>query len=184
MFLCLGTNASLTYLLRGLSPQENYTDRRLSAKLVPSSADRGYHSSINFEHQQLFLVMPSWRNIVQQKTTKVPCISKSKSHYDWRSVSQYVLVSSPIWDIWPEIPPPPSYCLVFLGRPLWREVGSVICQSLSLQSTTVSHYLQQIFTLTLCVFKERSRMKWHKTSQAWTCFQLLFEKKNRTQTGN
>jgi hypothetical protein len=29
--------------------------------------------------------------------------SKSKSHCDWRSVSQYVLVSSPVWDFWPEI---------------------------------------------------------------------------------
>jgi hypothetical protein len=28
---------------------------------------------------------------------------KSKSHCDWRSVSQYILVSSPIWDFWPEI---------------------------------------------------------------------------------
>jgi hypothetical protein len=35
----------LTYLLRGLSPQANYTDsdRRLSAKLVPTSADRKCH---------------------------------------------------------------------------------------------------------------------------------------------
>jgi hypothetical protein len=33
----------LTYLLRGLSPQANYTDRHLSAKLVPTFADRGCH---------------------------------------------------------------------------------------------------------------------------------------------
>jgi hypothetical protein len=33
---------------------------------------------------------------------------------------------------------PQSYCLVFLGRPLWREVGSVMCQSLSMDSTIVS----------------------------------------------
>jgi hypothetical protein len=33
----------LTYLFRGLSPQANYSDRRLSAKLVPTSADRGCH---------------------------------------------------------------------------------------------------------------------------------------------
>jgi hypothetical protein len=32
-----------TYLLSGLSPQANYSDRRLSAKLVPTSADRGCH---------------------------------------------------------------------------------------------------------------------------------------------
>jgi hypothetical protein len=34
--------------------------------------------------------------------------------------------------------------LSYLGRPLWREVGSVMCQSSSLKSTVVSHYLQNI----------------------------------------
>jgi hypothetical protein len=29
--------------------------------------------------------------------------SESELLYNWRSVSQYVLVSSPIWDFWPEI---------------------------------------------------------------------------------
>jgi hypothetical protein len=29
------------YQIRGFSPQTNYTDRRLSAKLVPTLADRG-----------------------------------------------------------------------------------------------------------------------------------------------
>jgi hypothetical protein len=29
--------------------------------------------------------------------------SKSKSHYNWRSVSHYVKVSSPFWDLWPDI---------------------------------------------------------------------------------
>jgi hypothetical protein len=58
---------------------------------------------------------------------------KSKSYWDWQSVSQSVLVSYPIWGIWPGI------CLLGLilrklqsclcGRPLWREVGSVDCRS-------------------------------------------------------
>jgi hypothetical protein len=30
-------------------------------------------------------------------------LSESELHYNWRLVSQYVLVSSPIWDFWPEI---------------------------------------------------------------------------------
>jgi hypothetical protein len=59
--------------------------------------------------------------------------SKSKSYSDWQSVSQSVTVSYPIWGIWPEI------CLLGLilrklqsclcGRPLWREIGSVVCRS-------------------------------------------------------
>jgi hypothetical protein len=28
---------------------------------------------------------------------------KSKSHYNWRSVGHYVKVSSPFWDLWPDI---------------------------------------------------------------------------------
>jgi hypothetical protein len=43
--------------------------------------------------------------------------SKSKSHCDWRSVNQQVLVSSPIWGSWPGI----YYCLtltvLFCGTP-------------------------------------------------------------------
>jgi hypothetical protein len=55
---------------------------------------------------------------------------KSKSHYDRRSVGQSVLVSRPIWVSWPDI----NFCLTFtffvdVGRPFWREVGSVICIS-------------------------------------------------------
>jgi hypothetical protein len=58
--------------------------------------------------------------------------SKSKSRYDWRcqSVSQCVLVLSPLlvfmtrclllFD---------CYCRVFVGCPLWREVGSAVCHS-------------------------------------------------------
>jgi hypothetical protein len=39
--------------------------------------------------------------------------SKSKSHYDWRSVSLSVLVSSPVWGSWPDICSLfDSYCLV------------------------------------------------------------------------
>jgi hypothetical protein len=65
--------------------------------------------------------------------TVVRASSQSQSHIatDGRSVSQYDLVSSPICDFWSEIFFQ-SYCLVFLGHPLWREVRSVICQSLSL----------------------------------------------------
>jgi hypothetical protein len=55
-----------------------------------------------------------------------------------------------IWDFWPdiffffEI-----YSLIFLrGRPLWREVGSVMCQSLSLKFTVVCHFYK-IFTFIL-----------------------------------
>jgi hypothetical protein len=63
-------------------------------------------------------------------------ISKSKSHYNWRSVSHYVKVSSPFSDLWPDI----TFCpkVVFwnllsclLRRPLWQEVGFVICLSIS-----------------------------------------------------
>jgi hypothetical protein len=76
--------------------------------------------------------------------------SESESHYNWQSVSQsvsqYVLVPSPIWDFWPEIFFFESYCLVIWWRPLWREVGSVICQSLSIQSTVTSKYLHKLCT--------------------------------------
>jgi hypothetical protein len=50
---------------------------------------------------------------------------------DGQPVSQSVLVSSPIWGSQPDV----WYCLTVTvlsgGSPLWREVGSVICHSLS-----------------------------------------------------
>jgi hypothetical protein len=71
--------------------------------------------------------------------------SESESHCDWRSVSQSVsesvLVSSPVWGSWPEI----CYCLTVTvlslgGRPLWREDGSVVCQSVSSITSIVIVY--------------------------------------------
>jgi hypothetical protein len=56
--------------------------------------------------------------------------SESELHYNWQSVSQSVclgvepnlgLSTRDLFFL--------SYCPVFWGRPLWREVGSVICQS-------------------------------------------------------
>jgi hypothetical protein len=55
---------------------------------------------------------------------------KSKSHCDWRSVSQSVCLGvEPKSGTFDQRFFFQSYCLVFLGRPLWREVGSVMCQS-------------------------------------------------------
>jgi hypothetical protein len=52
--------------------------------------------------------------------------SQSYIATDSRSVSQYVLVSSPIWGPWPDnYNLCDSYSLVLVGRPLWREDGSV-----------------------------------------------------------
>jgi ABC-type Fe3+-siderophore transport system permease subunit len=58
--------------------------------------------------------------------------SESELHCDWRLVSRSVLVSSPVWGSWPDI----NYCLTVTllslgGRPLWREDGSVVCQTVS-----------------------------------------------------
>jgi hypothetical protein len=54
------------------------------------------------------------------------------------TVGQYVLVSSSLWDLWPDI----IFCLkvavVSVGRPLWREVGSVSCQTLSVVFSPLS----------------------------------------------
>jgi hypothetical protein len=61
-------------------------------------------------------------------------LSKSKLLYDWRSVSQYVLVSgTPLGPMTRFLFP--FFCrkialLFVLGRPLWREDGSVICSAI------------------------------------------------------
>jgi hypothetical protein len=73
---------------------------------------------------------------------------------DSQSVSQYVVMPSrrnhsgtydqiflSVWGLLSE-----SCCLVSVGRPVWQEVGSVICHS---QSAVIYQYLHQGFTFHL-----------------------------------
>jgi hypothetical protein len=87
----------------------------------------------------LTLLLWRWRYVPPKfRLTFSGLKSKSKSHCDWRSVSLSVLVSSPIWGSWPDIYYLcDSYGLLFVGRPLWREDGCIVCiccWSLPLQS--------------------------------------------------
>jgi hypothetical protein len=100
-----------------------------------------------------FLLTDAWhRADIEETSPLLPRFqSESELHYNWQSVSQSVSMSwcraqSGTFDqrsyffffffFFFE-----SYCLVIWGRPLWREVRSVICQSLSIQSTVVSIYI-------------------------------------------
>jgi hypothetical protein len=47
--------------------------------------------------------------------------SKSKLLYDWRSVSQYVLMSSPLWDLWSDITSCRKVAVLFLWGALSDE---------------------------------------------------------------
>jgi hypothetical protein len=63
-----------------------------------------------------------------------PGQSESGSLYGWQSVSQYVLVN--FVDVLPDTASFQEFgsgicCLVSVGRPLWREAGSVLCKSQS-----------------------------------------------------
>jgi hypothetical protein len=76
--------------------------------------------------------------------------SQSQSHIatDDQSVSLSVMVSSPVWGSWPDI----SYCVTVTvlylgGRPLWREDGSVVCQSVSSIRSIVSMYSYNFYIL-------------------------------------
>jgi hypothetical protein len=64
-----------------------------------------------------------WPQIPASRSSEwLRCISsltetqKSKSYYDWRSVSQDVLVSSPLWNLWPDII---FFCLKVAVLSLW-----------------------------------------------------------------
>jgi hypothetical protein len=79
--------------------------------------------------------------------------SRIELRYDWRSVSQYVLVLSQLWacdqtlfPVWRFLSE--SYFLVSAGRPLWREVGSAICVSVSsnLSVWTLSVYISCVYS--------------------------------------
>jgi hypothetical protein len=78
-----------------------------------------------------------WLYIMRKSSTylKYPIIrSKSKSHYDRQSVGQFVLVSCPSWSTWPDVTfiwVTITFFIFHVGRPLWREDGSVICSAMT-----------------------------------------------------
>jgi hypothetical protein len=67
-------------------------------------------SLISFSGSQFTQVMYSNLFSLNQKSK-----SKSKSCYDWRSVSQYVVVSSSLWNPWPHV----IFCLKVAVLSLW-----------------------------------------------------------------
>jgi hypothetical protein len=66
----------------------------------------------------------SWTSMASHKFIEVEVILRL-------TVSQYVLVSSPLWDLRPDIT---SCGLVSVGRPLWREHWSAVCSVITLWS--------------------------------------------------
>jgi hypothetical protein len=79
---------------------------------------------------------------------------ESVSLFGWQSVSQYVLASSPLCGRLTR------YCILFkclgLGRPLWREAGSVLCKPqsshLSVCTFTIYIFVSYNFTIYLYIY--------------------------------
>jgi hypothetical protein len=64
----------------------------------------------------------------------VDWLSKSKSYYNRRLIAQFVLVSCPFWSKWPDVTfiwVTITFIIFHVGRPLWREDGSVICSAMT-----------------------------------------------------
>jgi hypothetical protein len=78
----------------------------LGSKTVPVLQPQQFSSNL---HTQLLLsqedLIPDWMSLYHPRRLTVhnSLLSKSKSRYDWWSVSQYVKVSSPLWNLWPDI---------------------------------------------------------------------------------
>jgi hypothetical protein len=58
-------------------------------------------------------------------------LSKAKSRYDWQSVGQYVKVSSPFLDLWPDI--------TFCPNVVFWKLLSCLCGAPSLTRDRVFH---------------------------------------------
>jgi hypothetical protein len=101
--------------------------------------------------------------VERQRLTAWPRQSQSHSHFtaDSQSVSQYVLVSSPICERLTTYVFLPFqvfgsgiYCPVSVGRPLWRDTGSVLCKSQysHLSVCTFTIYIFVFHTFTICIY--------------------------------
>jgi hypothetical protein len=86
------------------------------------------HSAMLLPQQKLLSV-----GSFSMRTSLTKSKTKSKSCYDWRSVSQPVClgVKFTVELVTRYYFLSESCCVVSVGRLLWREVGSVSCQSLS-----------------------------------------------------
>jgi hypothetical protein len=78
---------------------------------------------------KVFLLIPitSWLNHSLDRRG----FSKLKSHYNWWSVSQYVKVSSPLRDLWPDI--------TFCPKVVFWKLLSCLCGAPSLTRGRVCH---------------------------------------------
>jgi hypothetical protein len=113
-----------------------------------------YHSWIQFPFCHVWLrctetktFFPAFLSATSQRIALNRCVfwsslflfSKSKSLYDWQSVSQSVSMSwyqGPLWGLRPDITSCRNVAvwnllLVSVGCPLWREDGSAICTVIS-----------------------------------------------------
>jgi hypothetical protein len=81
--------------------------------ILPSQSQ----SHIVTDSQSVLVSSPMWGSWPNCRCSSILSKSKSKSHYDWRSViTRYLLLFD-------------SYSLVIVGRPLWREDGTFFFQS-------------------------------------------------------
>jgi hypothetical protein len=71
--------------------------------------------------QSQFIVIQSHSHSQSQTQSQSQSQSQSKPklRYDWWSVSQYVVVSSPLWDLWPDI----AFCPRVAVFSLWGAVS-------------------------------------------------------------
>jgi hypothetical protein len=129
-------NVSTVYNCGWYSPAQSFLSLS-PAVLVTIFYCRKFETPPTWRARSPYLYLPGtgWPSFTPRHWVPVsspPTLSESESHCDWRSVSLSTLVSSPVWGSWPDI----SYCLTVTllslgGRPLWREDGSVVCQSVS-----------------------------------------------------
>jgi hypothetical protein len=114
----------------------------LSSLYVASYNSQGYGGGI------LTLPQPGGLGpsiyIPQEQDVPVQSLKSNVKATLWPTVSQYVLVSSPLWDLRPDINYVWNLLSCLCGVPFWWKVRSVSCQSLhllvtmELQSTSIA----------------------------------------------
>jgi hypothetical protein len=73
------------------------SESRVTQEYILLSQNRDFPLVVSYDSQATV-------EVLERATTQVCTLkSKSKSHYDWRSVSVSVLVSSHVWGSWPDI---------------------------------------------------------------------------------
>jgi hypothetical protein len=130
--------------------KDNHTNIR-DLELVHHFVTISVHLPSQSHTSPLYTCLLVIGNVLSTTTYCTSSASKSKLCYDWLSVSQYVLMSSPFWFSWPDV----CYCLMITVVTLWVALSD---ERSGLSAALFTHLSVHIWLFTFQMFNIQIRV--------------------------